>query len=466
MIIMKQKKSKLSTIDKCDIYVTEITKKLILAIMLAIPIIQVIRLCSMFSNSTWVYDNLNVSCIVYVSLPIMLFIYLYKIIRKEYKIGIKDYILYALTILAIISTIGAVDVKISLYGLSDRFEGVFNIIFYYLLILVASSVDDRKFNRTCINTFIGIGIFQVIYAIYQVIVRPVWVLGFVLPWMANAFCGNPNFFGAFMAMELMTTITLYLFSENNKTFYFAVSIFFAFGVVLSNSFGPLTGILVASIVLLIIVWKNHKKILKNCILVLAVSALTIFVGAYTVDEHCKNKFADETIPGYTLRSDFDEILGAIFKKSEDSKDVEDNIQSENGEETNQISMVTGRSMVWSRAIELAKEHFWFGAGLDNFATIYQPKYGVYIDKAHNIYLNILVTNGIFALVGYVALIIYILVKAFKNLNETSMVFLSVFICYIVQAFFSINVLVVVPYFYIIAGLLLGVSDVRVNSKKG
>lgn len=460
---MKQKRSKLSTIDKCDIYVSEFAKKLILAIMLAIPIIQVIRLCSMFTGSTWLYDSLNVSWIVYISLPAMLFIYLYKIIRKMYKIGIKDYILYVLTILAIISTVGAVDIRVSLYGLSDRFEGVFTIIFYYLLVLVASSLDDRKFNHKVVNVFIGIGIFQVIYAIYQVIVRPMWVLGFVFPWMANAFCGNPNFFGALMAMELMLTISLYLFSDDNKTFYFVVSIFFAFGLVLSNSFGPLTGISVASIVLLAIVWKKYKNILKKCILILIVSALTILVGAYAVDEHCKNKFADEPISGYTLRSDFDEILGVIFNRNEDV--IENNISSENVEEANPISMVNGRSMVWGRATELAKEHFWFGAGLDNFATIYQQRYGEYIDKAHNIYLNILVTNGVFALIGYIALILYILVKAFKSLNETTIVLLSVFICYIVQAFFSINVLVVVPYFYIITGLLLGVSEVRVNSKK-
>ena len=461
-----RKKKKLSTIEKCDAWIQKFTKALLIIIMIAIPSIQYIRLQSMFSGDMWVYDNVNVSYIVYLSLPFILGIYLYKIIRKMYKVGIKDYIVYVLTLLAIVSTVLAVDVKTSLLGLGDRFEGLFTIVFYYFLILVASSVDDWKFSRTFANVFVGIGIIQVIYAIYQVVIRPVWVLGFVLPYMANAFCGNPNFLGAFMAMDLMIVIGLYLFSDKYKTFYFLTSIFFAFGIVLANSFGPLIGILVASIVLLAILWKKNRKLVKNCFLVLVACAITIFIGAYAVDEHCKNKFNETPIAGYTLRNDFDEILGVIFNKQIGDANNELNIQQKsNSTIVDEITMIDGRSMVWARSVELAKEHFWFGAGLDNFANIYMEKYGSYIDKAHNIYLNILVTNGIFAVIAYVWLFIYILIKTFKNLTDMSIMLLAVFICYIVQAFFSINVLVITPYFYIAAGLLLGMPQVNQTKKK-
>ena len=214
---MKSKKNKLKAIDKCDLFVEKLTKMLIIAIMIAIPAIQFIRMYSLFFEDTAkIYDNLNVSCIVYISLPILLAIYIYKIIRKTYKIGAKDIILYFLAVLAIISTIGAIDVKTSLFGLGERFEGLFTILFYYLLILGAASVKDWRFNSTFINTFIGIGIVQVIYAFYQVIVRPTWVLGFVLPYMANAFFGNPNFFGAFIAMCLLLSVGSYLFLDKNR----------------------------------------------------------------------------------------------------------------------------------------------------------------------------------------------------------------------------------------------------------
>ena len=80
------------------------------------------------------------------------------------------------------------------------------------------------------------------------------------------------------------------------------------------------------------------------------------------------------------------------------------------------------------------------------------------DKAHNIYLNIIAETGIFSFIVYLAWIIYYHIKTKKCQNKIMYLLLFGLISYNIQGILNIDVFVVMPYYLIIAGMLIGIGD--------
>ena len=133
----------------------------------------------------------------------------------------------------------------------------------------------------------------------------------------------------------------------------------------------------------------------------------------------------------------------------DIVDTTTNIK-ENNKEYNYGS---SRFKLWKNLLPIAKEYYLFGAGLDNLRVVYPKDKGLVYDKAHNVYYQILITNGIFTLSLYCILCLIIFIKGFK-LKDTFYIALYIsFIGYCIQAFGNISVIDVAPYFFVILGLL-------------
>ena len=120
---------------------------------------------------------------------------------------------------------------------------------------------------------------------------------------------------------------------------------------------------------------------------------------------------------------------------------------------------TGRLEVWKRAIKLSPKYMIHGVGVDNFAYVLDGRpirnSKVYFDKAHNEYLQTLITMGIFGLLSYLCLHFIIVKNGIKNAFKTKEIYLILpIIGYIVQAQFNISVIEVAPFFYIGLGLLV------------
>lgn len=68
---------------------------------------------------------------------------------------------------------------------------------------------------------------------------------------------------------------------------------------------------------------------------------------------------------------------------------------------------------WQAAINMAREHLWFGVGFGNYSVVYDtyrlPSWREPLGHAHNIYLNVLAEMGIWGLIAYAALWIPIFV---------------------------------------------------------
>ena len=83
-------------------------------------------------------------------------------------------------------------------------------------------------------------------------------------------------------------------------------------------------------------------------------------------------------------------------------------------------------------------------------------------KGHNEYLHTLVTQGVFAVINYILLLVYSFVTGVKNVIKTTddnkrtitWIFLGMFIGYAAQAFFNSSVINVAMYFWIIVGMTM------------
>ena len=79
---------------------------------------------------------------------------------------------------------------------------------------------------------------------------------------------------------------------------------------------------------------------------------------------------------------------------------------------------------------------------------------VYFDKAHNGYIQIGVTNGLFPLLIYMFVCLIIFLKGFKLKDNYSNSLFMGFVSYCILIFANISAIDVAPYFFIILGLLL------------
>jgi glycerol-3-phosphate cytidylyltransferase len=359
-----------------------------------------------------------------------------------------------------ISTWFAFDRNIALEGCWGRYEGLYSILYYLSVMLLSSFVSD-KYKKVLVNAILLCGMFQAVYGIFQsyglfnvkqffnatayydetinkmVYGKEIWITGFT---------NNPNFFGTYMLLCL--TYSLGLFLDCKKTItgivYTIYSALFLFALLLSNTTSAAVGLIVVMCFVTVYCIKN-----KMSLKFLTILAIICSITSYA---YCNKKT--------TLVKD------VIKVGNEGSQITKGNFDESYG---------TRRMFIWKETFKIVPNHFWHGVGVDSFhkafngtALVRKTKTRkVLYDKAHNEYLQILVTQGIFALIAYLLLYGYAmfcgLKRSFKY-NEVY-VFLPV-IGYLVQALFNISVIEVAPFFFIALGLCCSrKTEVRDKEKK-
>lgn len=125
-----------------------------------------------------------------------------------------------------------------------------------------------------------------------------------------------------------------------------------------------------------------------------------------------------------------------------------------------------RLLNWKYGLESVPHHWAAGIGLDNYTEVFfeNPNWteGIYYQaKAHNEYLHVMATQGIFAFVAYVFILFRTIVisikKIFKGGDETAQaldwLFLGMAVTYAAQASLNCSVINVAMYFWLTMGLL-------------
>lgn len=136
---------------------------------------------------------------------------------------------------------------------------------------------------------------------------------------------------------------------------------------------------------------------------------------------------------------------------------------------------TGRLYIWKQVLSRIPQHLWLGSGPDTMLLAKIPPFSRFdpglnlfihseIDVAHNEYLNILFHQGIFALLSYLAALMYAAFYwiRYSAQNGVIAVLGSAMLCYCIQAFFGFSMCLTAPFFWIVFALLIR----QINCCKG
>lgn len=356
---------------------------------------------------------------------VIMFMISKKTLNKSKK---TTYIFMVLIVLfTIISAVFAKRPRIAITGNPTRNEGVLAIM-YYLSLMFLATMQNKNTKKIIINLIIITGIIQGIYGICQTFKLP-----FVhnpIPGRALGFITNQNFFGALMLLCLSFSIGLYI-EENKiikKIVYIIESIVLTTALLMAYTTSVVVGMLVVTI--FIAIYCIRKKKTLKLIVVLCILASTTFIT--------NNLGKSNTIND--IKQTSQEVTEITKGNAKDSYG-------------------SGRIFLWKETIKIIPKYFLIGAGVDNFYYAFGTEplttsAGWKFDKAHNEYLQTLITEGIFGLLSYIGLYIIVLKKGIKNsFKNEKIYFVLPIIGYLVQAFFNISVIEVAPIFYIALGLI-------------
>ena len=378
----------------------------------------------------YIWTNLQFTYGYMIFLVINIFLIKYLVISKKYKKIKIDFILKLIAIFAIIATVFAYDVREALFGHIGRCEGLLVILYYLTLVFLASFVK-KEYRKILIYSILMGGFVQSIYSIFQKFhlfgvykmlhQGGTWVYGFAT---------HPNFFGSLMTICIGYSIGLFIDSKKlfQKILFIALTCCYFMGMLLSCTLSAIVGLIAIMIILLIYAIKNKyvKKYILICIILGYILSTAHFFNLTSI------------------------VRDLVKTKNETTNIAKGDLNDNYG---------TGRLYVWKQSIKIAPKYILHGVGVDNFdkvlnGTAIANKSG-YFDKAHNEYLQILITMGIFSLISYLCLYFTTLKNGIKNTFKNKEICLVLpIIGYIVQAQFNISVIEVAPFFYISLGLLV------------
>lgn len=390
---------------------------------------------------------------IYTCSSILFLISLLGILQGAFKIRKKTIpiLIGVLLFIALLSTFTSLDVSRSIWGDSGRYEGLFMLMSYYIIFISSMLITSDKRKLFLLNAFILIGIIHCFYGICQ---RFDLFEGIVIDRYGNSVsgvAGNPNFMGTYTVLLSGLASSFFYFSKNikNRIMYLIALGIFLITLILTNAMSALFGVSIMVIVFFAIIistWKkydNRSEKLSSFKLLIA-GSVVIFCGIAGVIILTGNQY-----------------IGQVIEMMNDLKDL-----VTGGEIT--VESGARRFLVWKESLTLIPNYFLFGSGLDTFGLAYHGVFPVreeYFNKAHNELIQIVITQGVPALVCYLTLYGHVIksgIIKFKNLYITKadlsydFIYYGLLIAtigYIFQAMFNISVIDVAPFFWMIFGLL-------------
>ncbi len=366
---------------------------------------------------------------------------LYKIMNKE-KIKLKDVLILILLIFGVLSYLFAFNKEEALYGVVSRNEGLRTLLAYYMIYLLSTTLDKQKQKRI-MYFILGFGIYQVILGLFQTL-QITNVLGYdrSMNWsthfkFASGTLGNPNFYSIYILICLIYSWCLVLsVKSKKKVFMVILFLIFALGLIIGNTMSCILASIIC--IILISIKKVNKKNLKKVGIGVISSLLILSIIFITIDNTTNKRVSS------TMLQNYNEIK-SVFTKG--------------------INKHTGnnRIYVWKEALKKLPKYYLTGIGIDNFKYLNdgdficanKPIYQCF-DKAHNEYVQILITEGVGAFITYIAFMSFVFIKHIKS-SEKEDIYKKAFkwciIAYLIQAFFNISIICITPIFYMLLGFL-------------
>lgn len=314
----------------------------------------------------------------------------------------------------IISTVNSYDTLTAWFGLQDtRFTGVSTYIFCIVIYLLAiiNEKTENLFNymisACAIVSIIAImqhfGLNIVPHESYRDRFPPYGTIG------------QHNFLATYTVFILPASILYFL--KSKKTYWLICSVLIFSGLLVSTTRGGWLAFIITYLIIIDYCFK-HKELIKPLVKI----SIIFFIATCFL---------------------FSTKNGLLFKRA---GTIPDNIISGVNLED---CAGSNRMYIWKKVIELVPQYWTFGIGPDNLIYAGIRLGSSTVDKAHNIYLEMLITMGVFTLVSYLVFLGLIL----KNcIREHKFLYFIMIFTYLIQGFFNIDTIMVMPIFWIVLGL--------------
>ena len=411
----------------------KIIKNNLLEIVICLNILFIFINSFLFTSNIIEFKQFGKSIIYssFINLIISIIIFIYKkFIKKKYKFNILDILVLLILFFGIISVIFAIYPRYALEGAPTRYEGFYAILYYFSLFYISSFINKKNKKKVAFLIVLT-GVVQAFFGYLQItdsgVVEKIdndgvlWAIGLT---------NNPNFFASYILITLSYALGLFI-DEKEKIInilLIAIIIILTIGLLVSNTLSCVVGLFTVLIILLIYSIKT-KKYKKLIIPIAIIASMFIILDKFNLT---------------TLVKDFNKT------KNETVEIAKGNVNERFG---------TSRIAIWKEILKKVPDNLINGVGIDNIGIAYDGGPLIIgrklVDKAHNELLQILVTEGIFCLLCYLAFYGIIVVKGtIRTFKKKEIYLLLPVVGYIVQSMFNISVIEVAPIFYISLGLLI------------
>ncbi|MBR3841118.1 MAG: O-antigen ligase family protein [Erysipelotrichales bacterium] len=450
-------------------YIEYITVALLTMVFLTIPIIHYICLRNGWPNDYLAYSIYGLAIIDVIFIAVMLLLYS----NIEFKWGTYEWIFTVLIILEILSVINSVNKYISIWGTPGRNEGILMLLSYYTFFYLARFLKSDKSKYLLVNIFLGIGVVHCLYGVCQYFdFFPNIVIeneSYDYHKMVSGLTGNYDFMATYTIMLSLLTLGLFYYSSSikKKVLYAICILLYLFTAILTKTMAVYLGVGVGVIVFFLYMFITKKRHIQFAnsynisfpIVIVGVVAVSLLF--FIINNDNNNSLLLE------IKDAFRQLFIVIKNGTIDD------------------DFANGRGYIWVRIIKLLKEYWLFGVGVDALLPVmsyYFDTYqniGIMIDKAHNEFLQILITMGLPTLIVYLSFYFFVIKDALQRLVEIinkdsswvgeplyAGIFFVIF-GYLAQSFFNISVIDVAPFFWILIGLAtccpLNVQSLQKNS---
>lgn len=362
--------------------------------------------------------------------------------RGKRKLRIADIFYFTLLFFMIISAVFSRNP--GLYAAGDYFycENPLHFLAYYWIYFAGTLIDDPKYRRNILFLFAGVAVLEGVFAFLQSFnIELAYSLYYYTKHTAYGLTQNSNYYGGLCAVFIAGISGMYIFSDEvagSKVLKYTLPALLAvlFYTMLASrarlAWVGFAGLVVFYIISFTIMYRKDKETVKpaikrSLVLFAAFSAVVLIALFFT-----------DYIREAAVRSYWEVANGNVDKVG------------------------TDRIYNWKMGLRSVPDNWLTGVGLDNYSYVFRSSPEVYFQaKAHNEYIHVLVTQGVPAVINYLALLIFAGAGAVKSvINDTSKkrravtwIFLGMFITYCVQALFNGSVTYVAVYFWFITGLI-------------
>jgi len=365
--------------------------------------------------SPWTSElfEFNKMILVYLFTVIIIFAWILKIIfsgKIFFRKTFWDIPLLFFLFFQIVSTLFSIDRHTSIFGYYSRFNGgLLSTICYLFLYWACVSNLNKKQRLSAVRYSLFAGLLVSLYGIAEHfgIDKHIWIQDV----QARVFStlGQPNWLAAYLNILLFLTLPFLAFSnkKSKSIIYYLLFIIYYICFLFTKSRSGFLGFIVPFLFFIgtavfFAGKKDDRKLLYKVLSLLAVFvSLSVLIGTPVTNSSFLGGLENEELETVAVKA---------------------------GEEKQPLVTPSSniRKIVWKGAFNIWKKRPIFGTGPETFAYSYywvRPKehnltseWDFLYNKAHNEYLNVLATTGLFGLLSYLFLHVSLAVWTFKSIK--------------------------------------------------